>query len=175
MMGPLVGDVTAAEHAEEEFGALVPELFRFALTIAGDRHLAEDLVIETMAKALPIWRRGRIEDLGRYLRRAVTNELASSRRRRRLERGESERQNRIEQFTDGREQRRIDDGLHLRPLLSKLPPQQRAVLALRFLEDRSVADVAVTLQVTEGTVKSHTSKGLGTLRRLLEDTDDGHL
>lgn len=173
MRGPLVKDVVRTEHAEEELGELVPALFRFALTLAADPHLAEDLVIEAVAKTLPIWRRGRVEDPERYLRRAVINELTSSRRRWRLERREAERHNRAEQVTDAREHRRVDDSLQLRPLLSKLPPQQRAVLTLRFLEDRSVADVAVILQVKEGTVKSQTSKGLGTLRKLLEETDDG--
>ena len=53
--------------------------------------------------------------------------------------------------------------------LRRVPPRQRAVLVLRFLYDLPIEEVAGLLDTTPGTVKSQTSRGLTTLRRLLDE------
>ncbi|HEY1917045.1 MAG TPA: sigma-70 family RNA polymerase sigma factor [Streptosporangiaceae bacterium] len=52
--------------------------------------------------------------------------------------------------------------------LRLLPPRQRAVIVLRYWEQRSEAEVADLLGCTQGTVKSAASRGLAKLRELVE-------
>ena len=48
--------------------------------------------------------------------------------------------------------------------LSKLPRRQRAVLVLRYYEDRGDTEIAELLGCSPGTVRSHASRALATLR-----------
>ena len=58
--------------------------------------------------------------------------------------------------------------------LARLPRRQREVLALRYYLDLSEREIAETLRISQGAVKSHASRGAAALRRslspLLEET-----
>ena len=55
----------------------------------------------------------------------------------------------------------------VRRALLTLPRQQRAVIALHYLEDRPVAEIAALLGCSEGTVKTHLSRGRAALATAL--------
>ena len=52
--------------------------------------------------------------------------------------------------------------------LQQLPGRQRQVLALRYYLDQSEAEIAETLGISRGSVKTHASRGLATLARRLD-------
>jgi RNA polymerase sigma factor (sigma-70 family) len=52
--------------------------------------------------------------------------------------------------------------------LRTLPTRQREALVLRFYLDLSEEQVAATMQISQGAVKSHTARGKAALRSLLE-------
>ena len=57
-----------------------------------------------------------------------------------------------------------DEGSDLWAVIQTLPRRTRAVIVLRYYEDLSEAEIAETLGVTRGTVKSQASRGLALLR-----------
>ena len=63
----------------------------------------------------------------------------------------------------------IANRLALGTAVRSLPDRQREVVALRFLEDLSVAETAAVMGCALGTVKSLTSRALTTLRATLSD------
>jgi RNA polymerase sigma factor (sigma-70 family) len=73
------------------------------------------------------------------------------------------------------------DVVDLMDALAQLPVRDRAVIALRYLEDMSVRDVAAALDLPEGTVKSQSSRALARLGELLSPVESitrptgGHL
>lgn len=137
-------------------------LLRLAYVVAGDGHRAEEAVAEAVARSWPHWRRGGVADPDAYLRRAVVNQLRGGGRRAAVQRRFLERRQ------PAREAAGADAGLAERDAvlaaLARLPVRQRAAVALRFLEDRSEADVAAILGTRVGTVKSQVSRGLERLR-----------
>jgi RNA polymerase sigma-70 factor (sigma-E family) len=136
---------------------------RLAFVLAGSHTAAEDLMQTALLKTAKRWGRvRRYEQPEAYVRRAIYHAAVSQWRRR----GEwpvahvPERaapDDRIDQAT----RRMAVDAA-----LAHLTPRQRAVLVLRFYEDRSVAEAADILGVTAGTVKSQTAYALGRLRVL---------
>lgn len=66
---PLTGTAVPDRYSALHAGHL-ESLLRFAWLLCGDRHQAEDVVAEAVAKVFPQWRRGQVYDPSAYLRRA---------------------------------------------------------------------------------------------------------
>jgi RNA polymerase sigma-70 factor (ECF subfamily) len=153
---------------DETFSAAFEELFRragiVAFRILGDNASAEEIAAEALARAYEHWHR--IADLpyrdGWVLR--VASNLAIDRARRR----------RPEVPAPGAVQ--VEDLVVLRlalvDALSRLPTRQREVVALRHLSGLSEVEIAATLGIAQGSVKTHLRRALEALRRQL-GTDFG--
>jgi RNA polymerase sigma-70 factor (sigma-E family) len=159
--------------AEAEFREFVagrsPALLRSAyLLVGGDWALAEDLLQAALIKTYLAW--GRINDPGareRYVRTTLATTATSWWRRR----WHGERATAVLPETASLDRADlVDDRDALWSLVRALPARQRAVLVLRFYEDFSEADTARTLGLSVGTVKSHTSRALASLRAVLKTT-----
>jgi RNA polymerase sigma-70 factor (sigma-E family) len=138
-------------------------LLRVAYLLTGDRHAAEDLLQDVLAQVYVHWRRVRTLPEA-YARRALVNR-AASRWRRRARRPERALGDVDRSTPDRTEQVVLRESVVA--ALRTLPPRQRAAVVLRYLEDLSVTDVAAALDCSEGTVKSHTARGLARLREAL--------
>jgi RNA polymerase sigma-70 factor (sigma-E family) len=140
-------------------------LVRAAFLLTGDRHLAEDLAQTALARVSVRWdaivRRG---DPEAYVRKTmVRTAIGWHRRRWHGERPTSP----MPEVALGDPTAAVDGRERLRVALLCLTPRQRAVVVLRFYEDLSEADTALTLGCSVGAVKSQTSKALSRLRSLL--------
>jgi len=154
--------------AFEEFAhARSPHLLRAAWVLCGDSHQAEDLVQETLAKVYVRWHRrlsAPIDNPAAYAQTALVRTFLSSRRRRSS--GELP-------YAEPPDGARPDHGagtdlqIDVAEALAGLAPADRAVLVLRYLEDRSVAEVARLLGVSEGAVRNRSMRALDRLRPLL--------
>ncbi|MDX6295385.1 MAG: hypothetical protein QOH50_4460 [Kribbellaceae bacterium] len=155
----------------EEFArARAPHLYRTAWLLAGDRHHAEDLVQETLAKMFRAWRGlQRIDNPSAYAQTVLARTFISQRRRR------SWSEQPTSTLPDAAD-RQADPALRLslQKALAELAPLDRAVLVLRFFEDRSVEQVALDLGRNPGAIRTRTSRALDRLRDVLGD-DAVHL
>jgi RNA polymerase sigma-70 factor (sigma-E family) len=131
-------------------------LRRTAYVVVRDWHVAEDLTQQSMVKLYAAWSRVRSETVDAYARRIVVNECLSHLRRR--------REVPVANLPDSAIWNPNEASYDLGAALGLLPPRQRAIIALRFLDDLSVAEVANALSITDGTVKSQTSRALAALR-----------
>lgn len=145
-------------------------LLRLAHALCGNWAVAEDCVASAFARVWPRWSRGHIDDIDSYLRRAVMNEVASWHRRRLRDLARLPRLARSQEHVEGPAERSADSDWISRALLA-LPFHQRQVVALRYLEDRSEADVARLLGVPVGTVKSRLGRALQAMRSAGRSSD----
>jgi len=144
-----------------------PALLRTAYLLTGDQASAEDLVQTAFAKLYLSW--DKVDDRGAldaYVRRILVNEHNSLWRR---------AWKRTEVSTDSVPERQVtdeyDDGraTAVWELVQTLPRKQRAVIVLRYYEQLSETEIAHTLGISSGTVKSQASRALATLRQRVPD------
>jgi RNA polymerase sigma factor (sigma-70 family) len=126
-----------------------------------DWHLAEDLTQQAFVRLYGAWPRVRRRSIDAYARKIVVNVCLSHLRRHRPEVPTV--------AVPDREAAGEVGGMDVGEALAFLPVRQRAIVALRFLDDLSVAATAEVLGVAEGTVKSQTARALETLRARLPE------
>jgi RNA polymerase sigma-70 factor (sigma-E family) len=150
------------ETFDDFMGAELPGLLRFAAVLTGERHLAEDVVQEVMIRAHKRWNAISVLDQPvTYVRRMVVNEYISWRRKwaRIIPRSEIEDDRHLPDPATGHAER-----AELPDRLRKLPRRQRTVIVLRYYGGLSDRDIGDTLGCTTGTVRSHASRALNSLR-----------
>jgi RNA polymerase sigma-70 factor (sigma-E family) len=167
---PAVG----ATRRDLDVDALVVELFqaeasslvRLTRLFVDDRNAAEDLVQEAFIRLARSAHR--IEDPQKapaYLRSIVLN-LARDHNRRGLVS--------LRHHMPRDDQAAVDDEITLREdqqrvidALRELPHRQRDCIVLRYYDELGIDDIAATLAISRNSVKTHLSRGLAALERLL--------
>lgn len=138
-------------------------LVRTALLLTGDRHAAEDLAQEALVRAAQHWHRVDPATADAYVRRILYTRSVDAWRWRRHQPDPAEpSDDRSTPDAAGP----ADDRVTLEAALRRLTPRQRAVLVLRFYEDRTEAQTADLLGCSVSTVKSQTRHALARLRAL---------
>jgi RNA polymerase sigma-70 factor (sigma-E family) len=154
---------------EQLYATHYRRLVRLAVLLVRDVETAEEVVQDSFVAMHGRWRSLREPENGlAYLRQTVVNRSRSVLRHRGVQ----------ARYTPavGPELPGADEhalvaerrGVVL-DAMRALPDRQREVLALRYYLDLSEADIAETLGISRGAVKSHASRGVAALRTLMED------
>ena len=159
-------EVSLREVFEVSYRKLVVQLYG----VIGDIAEAEDVVQEAFVRAAAAGGRfRRVDNPEAWLRTVAINVHHS--RWRKL-RNFSRIRDRLAQPTDVPGP---DDRLHVIAALRRLPEPQRAVLALHHLADLPVGEIALTLGIPEGTVKSRLKRGRDALAADLSGEEMDHV
>jgi len=145
-------------------------LIRLGVVMLGDRGAAEDVVQEAFCGLYRRWHA--LSDTTNalaYVRSSVINGCRSALRRR-------VRQLTVTGFGDEGESDSAESAAllgeeHRQVLVAirRLPSRQREALVLRYYLDLDEAEIAASMRISRGTVKSTTSRALAALGRILED------
>jgi RNA polymerase sigma-70 factor (sigma-E family) len=155
-------DQVTALYQEHALG-----LLRLAVIMLGERQAAEDVVQDAFFGLFRRWEA--LDDAERalaYVRSSVFNGCRTVLRKR--------ARNRqfvlVDPDAESAEARAVLGEEHREVLaaLRRLPDRQREAVALRYCLDMPVDDVARAMGVTEGTVKSATSRGIAAISRMLK-------
>ncbi len=145
-----------------EYPRLVPMLH----AVLGDRARAEDVAQEALVAAQRAWAKVHTYDKpGAWVRRVALNCASNVRRSRGREALALSRIGTTSAVLSNDPPR--DEQLW--ELVRALPERQRNAIALHYVEDASVADIAAVLGCSEGSVKTHLSRARATLAQQLDD------
>lgn len=153
--------MAAPDGYEELVHDQTPSLFRRALLLCHDWHLAEDLVQETAVTALVKWKKvAAANDPAAYLHRILTNDFLSRTRRRSFSEAPTQIEipGSVDPWAD------LDRAIDVAAQLAVLSPAERAVVVGRYVDDLPAARVAEDLGRTESWVRVTAHRALAKMR-----------
>lgn len=161
-------DGSPAAGLDAAYRAHYRSLVRLASLLIDDVGTCEEVVQDAFVR---VWHRHPVlrdpERLPAYLRSAVLNGARSHVRHAGVARRHSQA---APGATAGPEERALaGDDARVLAALRALPERQREVLALRYYLDLSETEIAATLGISAGSVKTHAHRGLQSLAERLED------
>jgi RNA polymerase sigma-70 factor (ECF subfamily) len=140
----------------------------FAYALTGSRTAAEDLAQDALAAAAASW--AKLENPGAWVRRVVANRAVSRWRR------QGREATALSRLARQRDTYTLDDeDASFWDAVRRLPRRQAQVVALYYLDDLPVAEIAQTLGIAPGTVKATLHHGRAALAQILgcDDEDAG--
>lgn len=149
------GSVRLAETIESVFQREYPRLVRLARLLLDNTEHAEEAVQDAFAKAYPRW--ARVENPDAYMRTAVVNNCRLVQRRRST----------VRRFVPHRHEDAVLDADNMSDVVRNLPIKLRQVIVLRYYLQLSDNDIAATLNMPAGTVKSTLNRARARLREEL--------
>jgi len=168
--------VAAAQHDPSKFGDLYEihfeRIYAFIASRVRDRDIAEDLTSDVFHKALANLRHyeWRGAPFSAWLIRIAANAVAdqSKRAAREVSSSEDQPETGVASEPDLDE---IEHRARLFRLVRELPSNQRLVIQQRFVEQRSIREIARQLGRSEGAVKQLQFRALQSLRAQMEGRD----
>lgn len=167
-----VAEVRVVETVDSLFRAHYGRLVR-ALTLAcNDQEVAADAVQEAFVKAHLHWRRiQHYDDPVGWIRRVAINRLRDDHRR------QSRKGMALERLASEPQAQSVgqhDFDSEVQAILAQLPKQQRIAIALFYVDELSIAEIAAALKVSEGAVKSYLHQGRARLRSVVASGEEVH-
>ena len=147
----------------------MPALVRFTTALVRRRDVAEELAQEAMLRAHARWDQvSSYDDPSAWVRRVAANAAKNVFRRwsiesRTLVRARSWRAD------EAAEARQGSMAPELWEAVSRLPLQQRSAVALYYLEDRSLEDIAIIIGCSASTARVHLHRGRQQLAQAMGD------
>jgi RNA polymerase sigma-70 factor, ECF subfamily len=160
--------MTGNAEFEEFYGGAVGRLLGQLLPVTGDLHEAEEVVQEAFARAFIHWSRLRNYEVPEAWVRRVAMNLAAERARRLRRRARAI----LRAGAPPQVPQVSVEALALLEALRTLPIRQRQALVLHHLVGLPVEEVARTLSIPSGTVKSALARGRRALAVLLDDLEE---
>ncbi|WP_103563472.1 SigE family RNA polymerase sigma factor [Actinomadura rubteroloni] len=171
-MGTTTGAMSVVWDADQAVTALYSAnyraLVRLAAMLVRDLGTAEEVVQDAFVAMHGGWRRLRDPDKAlSYLRQSVVNRSRSVLRHRAVvekyaPKGLPDAPSAEAGAIGELERSAVVDALH------RLPARQREALVLRYYADLSEAEIAQSMGISRGAVKSHTARGMAAMRNVLE-------
>jgi RNA polymerase sigma-70 factor (ECF subfamily) len=166
-VGRLAPQAAPAVSFEDLYRVESRRVLAVVLALTGDWGAAEDVVQESFAEAYCRWDTvRRLDRPGAWIRRVAINRAISRARRRAVE------QRVLSQL--GLRAESVDDPVpdaDLWAAVRRLPRRQAQVVALTYIENLTMAEVAGVIDCGEGSVKKHLSRARQRLARELPDHD----